>query len=141
MMHVLVAVMLIFCAPLRADETVAPPPGTKRTFVGFKLTRIDEGSIYETVGLREGDLLKTINGHTVTKPADLMELPAILKRDRKVELKVERGSEHVTLKYAVKTVAMKKRTPASKKKVVSKKPSKSKTAKKPKPKQKKKSKT
>lgn len=88
-----------------ADDSIPPPPGAKRVFVGFRLTRIDPGSLYETVGLREGDLLKSINGRPVRDPADLKELPGILERDKKVEIKVERGTRRVTLRYAIKTVA------------------------------------
>lgn len=85
-----------------------PPPGTRRVFLGFKLTRVEPGSLYEKVGLREGDLLKSMNGKTVTSPEDLKQLPVILERDRKVELKVDRGEKHLTLRYTIKTV----RTPA-----------------------------
>lgn len=91
-------------------ELPKPPPGTKRTFLGFRLTRIDSGSIYATVGLREGDLLTSLNGRPVRSGGDLEELPALLKRNRQVELKVERGNRKVTLRYRLK--ASKKRVPA-----------------------------
>jgi hypothetical protein len=109
-----VALMLLIAtgALTHGQNQVPPPTGTKRTFIGFKLTRIDPGSIYETVGLREGDLLKSLNGRPIRAPSDLQELPAILKRDRRVELKVERGNKNVTLRYAMKTVALKRRVPA-----------------------------
>lgn len=104
-----VGVTLLFCLLLsaRGDDLPWPPKNVKREFMGFRLSRVDPGSVYAQAGLREGDLIKSMNGQPVKDGDELSRLPDILKRDQKVEFKVERAGKRVTLRYSVKTVPAK----------------------------------
>lgn len=95
-----------------ADDLPWPPKNVTREFLGFRLSRVDAGSVYAQAGLREGDLLKEMNGKPVKTSEDLSRLPEILQRDHHVTFKVERGGKRITLRYSVKvtTVAPAKRT-------------------------------
>ncbi|MBX3021520.1 MAG: PDZ domain-containing protein [Bdellovibrionales bacterium] len=109
MIHAVVFSLLLTALAGAADRDgyeslPLPAPGTKRIFLGFKLTHVEAGSIYQKVGLKEGDLLKSMNGKPVNTPGDLKELPNILDRDKKVELKVQRGNRKVTLRYRLTVV-------------------------------------
>jgi S1-C subfamily serine protease len=86
--RILLALLVSFCGA----ETV-------KKFAGFRLTQIDHGSVYEQAGLRVGDIVRSLNGKAVVQPDDLKELPVILARDKKVEIKITRGAKKMTLRY------------------------------------------
>lgn len=68
--------------------------------VGISLSRVEQGSLLEAVGLNEGDILKTIDGVRIADPMDAWS--HINQIDgSEVKLKVERGGEDVELTVRV----------------------------------------
>lgn len=77
------------------------PPGSSE-LQGFKLVAIKSGSIYETLGLKRGDVLQGVNGEDLTSPQQGMELYQELKDASNIKLKVLRGGKPLDLNYDIK---------------------------------------
>lgn len=67
--------------------------------VGFRLTEIKPGSFYQKVGLRDGDILKGVNGEKITDPAKGFELLQGLKSMPALDITIERGGKDMTFNY------------------------------------------
>ena len=67
---------------------------------GFKLLSVKRGSIFDKLGLRRGDILKTINGTTLDIQSGLQTFNK-LKNEAKFELEIERRGEERALKYEI----------------------------------------
>lgn len=69
--------------------------------VGMRLFAIRRGSLYEKLGLKNGDILKSVNDSSLSDPAQALKLFEQLKSERSIYLTVERNSEDVDLRYAI----------------------------------------
>lgn len=76
-------------------------PGSGGEVSGFKLVAIKEGSIYEKLGLKRGDIIKGVNGEAVDTPQKAMELYQALKSSNSIQLEVTRGGSATTLNYTL----------------------------------------
>lgn len=76
-------------------------PGAGGEVSGFKLVAIKSGSIYETLGLKRGDIIKGVNGESVDTPQKAMELYQALKSAESIQLEITRGGSPTTLNYTV----------------------------------------
>ncbi len=76
-------------------------PGSGGEISGFKLVAIKAGSIYETLGLKRGDIIKGVNGEPVDSPQKAMELYSALKSADSIQLDVNRGGSSTTLNYTL----------------------------------------
>jgi general secretion pathway protein C len=79
------------------DAVVRPRYDEQGEMTGIKLSEIRPGSVYEKVGIREGDVLTSVNGVAVGSPQAAAELLAQLASSRPLEVAVERsdGTEEV----------------------------------------------
>lgn len=68
---------------------------------GFKLVAIKAGSIYETLGLRRGDIIKGVNGEPVDTAQKAMELYQALKNSDNIQLDVTRDGSSKSLNYTL----------------------------------------
>lgn len=69
---------------------------------GFKLTKIESGSIYAQLGLKNGDIIQKVNGDT---PKSLDAFGTFLSKTKpgdKIDLLVERQGKEETLHYTIK---------------------------------------
>ncbi|RME83581.1 MAG: PDZ domain-containing protein, partial [Zetaproteobacteria bacterium] len=66
---------------------------------GFVITEIKPGSVFEQIGLQNGDLIKRVNGQTITTPQQAMALYQALDRANAIEVVVERQGQEITLHY------------------------------------------
>lgn len=71
------------------------PSFSGSTMIGFKLFAVRPGSLYEELGLKNGDVFESVNGLSVANPAALGMLSR-LKDERRVSLVVSRGGERLT---------------------------------------------
>ena len=76
-----------------------PPQTSVSKISGFRLTKLDPESVFQKAGLREGDLVISLNNKAVESDADLKLLPDILERDKKITLKVNRDGKILILRY------------------------------------------
>ncbi len=75
---------------------------TSPSHPGFKIEKIEKGSVYEKLGLQEGDVIKKFNGKPVVNPSDAMEMYNALKTAKKVSLVIERAGKEQTLQFTAK---------------------------------------
>lgn len=57
---------------------------------GFKIFSIRPGSIYQKLGLQNGDVIRKINGYAIDSPEKALEIYAKLKESSRIEVELER---------------------------------------------------
>jgi general secretion pathway protein C len=70
--------------------------------VGFKLSEIIPGSIYEKIGLQNGDVIQRVNSQDVDDPSKFFQLYQGLKNERSIAIDLIRGGQHQTLNYDIR---------------------------------------
>jgi general secretion pathway protein C len=68
---------------------------------GFKLSEIQPDSIFQQIGLRDGDVLTGVSGQSVGDPAKAMLLLASLRNQNSISLTVMRGGQPIQLQYNI----------------------------------------
>ena len=68
---------------------------------GFKLFSIRPGSLIAQLGLRNGDVLKRINGLALASPEQVLEAYGRLRDTARIELEVEREGQPVRQTYTI----------------------------------------
>jgi len=69
---------------------------------GYKLFQVVPGSIYDKLGLKNGDLLLGINGQPMSDPAKAFEMLSELKNQSHVELSVKRDGKASNFAYEIR---------------------------------------
>ena len=69
---------------------------------GLRLFAVKSGSLYEKLGLKNGDILKTINGSSLADLSQAMQLFEKLKSERSIGITLERNSEDKEFKYEIR---------------------------------------
>lgn len=57
--------------------------------VGYKMAKVKKGSKWEKMGLKKGDVIKSINGQPVNSPTEAMELYTELKEGDDIQVEKE----------------------------------------------------
>ena len=70
--------------------------------VGFRLSEIVPGSIYEKIGLVNGDVIQKVNSQDVDDPAKFFQLYQGLRTESNVAIDVIRGGQHQTMNYEIR---------------------------------------
>jgi general secretion pathway protein C len=66
---------------------------------GFKLFRIEDGSLFARLGLRDGDVVRRVNGNDIGEPAALLSFLERLRHEPRVALDIVRDESPRTLVY------------------------------------------
>jgi general secretion pathway protein C len=66
---------------------------------GFKLFRIQDGSLFARLGLRDGDVVRRVNGADIGEPAALLSFLDRLRHEPRVALDIVRDDSPRTLVY------------------------------------------
>ena len=69
---------------------------------GFRISEIVPGSIYERIGIQNGDVIQKINAMDVDDPAKFFQLYQGLKDEKSVSIDVMRGGQRQTLNYEIR---------------------------------------
>ncbi len=70
---------------------------------GFIIADIQKGSIFEKLGIRQNDVLKSVNGESIDSPAKAMELYQALRSNAaQINLQLERDGRVENLTYTIK---------------------------------------
>lgn len=88
--------------PLLLTQARAVPYFKDGKAVGLRLFAIKGGSLYEKVGLQNGDILKSINGSSLSDITQAMKLFETLKAERSIEVVLERNREEKGMRYQIK---------------------------------------
>ncbi len=62
-------------------------------YEGFKLVGVRPGSLYRAIGIRSGDIIRSINGKAINSPNKAMELFSEFKSANSINLEVERRGQ------------------------------------------------
>jgi general secretion pathway protein C len=70
--------------------------------VGFRISEITPGSIYEKIGLQNGDVIQKVNSQEVDDPAKFFQLYQGLRTERFIAIDLIRGGARQTLNYEIR---------------------------------------
>ena len=70
--------------------------------IGMRLFAIRAGSLYEKLGLKNGDIILSVNDNSLSDPAQALKLFEQLKTERSIGVKVERNSQLSDLHYSIR---------------------------------------
>ncbi|MGE0527056.1 MAG: type II secretion system protein GspC [Bdellovibrionales bacterium] len=76
-------------------------PGSGGQVEGFRFVAIEPNSIYEKLGFKPMDVIKSVNGEAVNSPTKAMELYNALKSEGRINLTVERNGRNETFTYNI----------------------------------------
>jgi type II secretion system protein C len=82
-------------------EIRAVPDLQNGTSQGFTLSEIQPGSIFQQLGLEDGDILTAVSGQQVADPARAMQMLSTLQSRSSVTLNVLRNGAPVQLNYTI----------------------------------------
>jgi general secretion pathway protein C len=69
---------------------------------GFRVFAIEGGSVFERLGLRNGDVVRRVNARALTDPARALAALQDLPRERRITLELVRRGETKTLEYDIR---------------------------------------
>jgi len=78
------------------QDAKAVPHTEGGEIVGWKLTKVREGSIYRKFGIENNDIIKEINGVPATSAPKMIRYLNQLRTAKNYEIVVERGGKAVT---------------------------------------------
>ena len=70
--------------------------------VGFRISEIFPGSLYEKIGLQNGDVIQKVNSQDVDDPAKFFQMYQNLREERNVSIDLIRGGQRQTLNYEIR---------------------------------------
>lgn len=88
--------------PLLLTQARAVPYFKSGQAVGLRLFAIKSGSLYEKVGLKNGDILKAINGNSLSDITQAAKLFETLKQEKNIGVTVERNREERVFRYQIR---------------------------------------
>jgi general secretion pathway protein C len=80
----------------------ALPYVEKGKTVGFRISEIAPGSLYEKIGLQNGDVIQKINSQDVDDPGKFFQLYQGLKEERNISIDLMRGGQRQSLSYEIR---------------------------------------
>lgn len=69
---------------------------------GFRLSEIESGSVFQQIGLRDGDILTSVSGQPMTDPAKALAVLLALRTSSSITLSVMRNGAPMQLYYTVR---------------------------------------
>lgn len=88
--------------PLLLTQARAVPYFKDGKSIGLRLFAIKTGSLFEKIGLKNGDILKDINGSSMSDITQAVKLFERLKEEKNISLTLERGKQDMVLNYNIR---------------------------------------
>lgn len=82
-------------------EAAATPHTKNNRIVGFTLSEITPGSIFEKAGFTNGDLIQSINSTPLNSPSTAIKILHSIKQDQSVDVELLRDGTAMTLSISV----------------------------------------
>ncbi|MCC6620244.1 MAG: hypothetical protein IT385_03265 [Deltaproteobacteria bacterium] len=83
------------------QEARVVPHYQDNQYQGFKLVGVRPGSLYRALGIRSGDIVKSVNGTPIDSPTKALELFEQLKKSSNIAVEIERRGQPKTLSYTI----------------------------------------
>ena len=68
---------------------------------GFEIRKIQPGSIFQKLGLRNSDLIRAVNGQSLASADQALRLFTVFRNEREIVLDIERAEQEIQLSYTV----------------------------------------
>ena len=88
--------------PLLLTQARAVPFFKEGRAVGLRLFAIKAGSLFERIGLQNGDVLKAINGNSLADLSQALQLFQRLKEEKTINVVMERNMTEKEVRYYIK---------------------------------------
>lgn len=85
---------------LQSEARVVPHYKNQK-YEGFKLVGVRPGSLYRALGIRSGDVVRSVNGTVIDNPGKALELFNQLQNSSNIAIEVERRGQPKTLGYTI----------------------------------------
>lgn len=69
--------------------------------IGFRLFAIRRGSLFDRIGLKNGDIIRSINGNEMTDPSKAMALLQELRDSNNLDVEITRNQQPQKLTYSI----------------------------------------
>jgi general secretion pathway protein C len=69
--------------------------------VGFRLFAIRRGSLFDRIGLKNGDIIRNINGSEMNDPSKAVALLQALRDARNLDVEITRNQQQQSIKYTI----------------------------------------
>ncbi|MGH8336787.1 MAG: type II secretion system protein GspC, partial [Gammaproteobacteria bacterium] len=69
--------------------------------VGFRLFAIRQNSLFDQIGLKNGDVIQSVNGADLSDPAKALALFQQLRNEQSITMNVLRNKANVTVGYQI----------------------------------------
>lgn len=89
-------------AGILQQARAVPEIGANGQVEGFKVVDIQEGSIFEQLGIRKGDVIKGVNGERLDSVSKAIELYNRLRTESSIDVDIDRGGKTETLSYDIR---------------------------------------
>lgn len=86
---------------LAGQVRVTPHKGTDGAVDGYRLSGIRRGSVFEKLGIKNGDIIHTVNGKALTSTSDAMNAYQSLQNESSFSFEITRRSKRQTMEYQV----------------------------------------
>ena len=70
--------------------------------IGFRLFNVRKGSIFERMGIKNGDVVREVNGTVIDSPAAASGLLDVIRTAENLELRLLRQGKPLSLSYTVR---------------------------------------
>ncbi len=70
--------------------------------IGMRLFAIRSGSMYEKLGLKNGDIILSVNENSLSDPAQALKLFEQLKSERSIGVRLERNGQNMDMRYNIR---------------------------------------
>lgn len=74
-------------------------PESSGEISGFKIVAVKPGSVYQKLGIQQGDVIKGVNGEAINSPQKAMELYQTIKKGGPVEIQLMRKGQPQNMFY------------------------------------------
>ncbi|MDH5751326.1 MAG: PDZ domain-containing protein [Deltaproteobacteria bacterium] len=76
-------------------------PYTSGDLKGFQIRRIQPGSVFERIGLKNMDVIRSVNGQSITTADQALGLMNSFRNESEVVLEIRRSNSDLTLNYTI----------------------------------------
>jgi len=68
---------------------------------GFQIRNIQPGSIFQRIGLRNFDVIKSVNGESITTADQALRLMTAFRNETNIDLELKRRNQDISLGYSI----------------------------------------
>jgi general secretion pathway protein C len=77
-------------------------PGGNGKIDGFRILDVVDGSLFTKLGIKNGDIIKSVDGDPVDSPAKAMDLYNSLRNKQQVQISMDRNGSPTTMTYNIR---------------------------------------